>query len=97
MPRFLRAIGLEPLTEEGQVVHIHQHLDLYVDGDKVTVPASIGIGPQDAFISDLHTHDDSGIMHVGVAHAEGLRARPVLRRVGAAAQRHLHRQRLREG
>ena len=60
----LRAISLDPLTEEGQVVHIHQHLDVYVDGRKVTIPANVGIGPQDAFISDLHTHDDSGIMHV---------------------------------
>jgi hypothetical protein len=60
----LRALGLDPLTAEGQVVHIHQHLDLYVDGKKVTVPAQIGIAASGAFISDLHTHDDTGIMHV---------------------------------
>ncbi len=60
----LRAIGLEPLSEEGQVVHIHQHLDIYVDGKKVPVPANVGIGPRSAFISDLHTHDDSGVLHV---------------------------------
>jgi hypothetical protein len=60
----LRAIGLDPLTAEGQVVHIHQHLDVYANGTKVTVPANIGIGPQQAFISDLHTHDATGIMHV---------------------------------
>ena len=60
----LRAMGFDPLTAEGQVVHIHQHLDLYVDGKKVTVPAQIGIAATSAFISDLHTHDDSGIMHV---------------------------------
>jgi hypothetical protein len=60
----LRAIGLEQLSAEGQVVHIHQHLDIYANGKKVTVPATIGIGPRQAFISDLHTHDTSGIMHV---------------------------------
>jgi hypothetical protein len=60
----LRAIGLDPLRAEGQVVHIHQHLDIYANGKKVTVPANIGIGPRQAFISDLHTHDVSGIMHV---------------------------------
>lgn len=60
----LRALGLPPLTEEGQVVHIHQHLDLYVDGSRVTVPANIGIDADGGFISDLHTHDTSGIMHV---------------------------------
>lgn len=60
----LRAIGLEPLTEEGQALHIHQHLDLYVDGRRVTVPSQIGIDKGGAFISDLHTHDTDGVMHV---------------------------------
>lgn len=60
----LRAIGLEPLTEEGQVLHIHQHLDIFVDGKAVTVPGDLGIG--DGFISDLHTHASypAGIIHV---------------------------------
>jgi hypothetical protein len=60
----LRAIGLDPLTAEGQAVHIHQHLDLYADGKPVTVPAQIGIASSGGFISDLHTHDATGIMHV---------------------------------
>jgi hypothetical protein len=58
----LRAIGLPALNAEGEVVHIHQHLDLFVDGEKVVVPANVGIGP--AFISPLHTHDETGILHV---------------------------------
>ncbi len=60
----LRAIGLDPLRQEGQVVHIHQHLDLYAAGKRVTVPAQLGIDANGGFISDLHTHDTSGIMHV---------------------------------
>jgi hypothetical protein len=60
----LRAIGLDPLTAEGQVVHIHQHLDVFVDGDPVEVPANLGIDAQGAFIAALHTHDTTGIMHV---------------------------------
>lgn len=60
----LREIGLQPLREEGQVVHIHQHLDLYVEGEKVTVPAQIGIDADGGFISDLHTHETDGILHV---------------------------------
>jgi hypothetical protein len=63
----LRAIGLDPLTAEGQVVHIHQHLDLYADGKKITVPSQIGIASSGGFISDLHTHDSTGIMHVEAA------------------------------
>ena len=60
----LRAIGLEPLTEEGQVLHIHQHLDIYVAGKPVEVPGDLGIGQ--GFISDLHTHASypPGIIHV---------------------------------
>jgi hypothetical protein len=54
--------GLEGLAEEGTVLHIHQHIDLVVDGQKVEIPAEIGIGS--TFISPLHTHDVSGILHV---------------------------------
>jgi hypothetical protein len=60
----LRAIGVPPLSAmEGTAVHIHQHLDLYVDGRKVTVPAGIGIDPAVGF-APLHTHDPSGVLHV---------------------------------
>jgi hypothetical protein len=60
----LRKIGLDPLTAEGQAVHIHQHLDIFVEGKQVTVPNQIGIASSGGFISDLHTHDATGIMHV---------------------------------
>ena len=60
----LRAIGLDPLTEEGQVVHIHQHLDIFVEGKRVTVPANIGIDESGKFIAALHTHGTDGILHV---------------------------------
>ena len=60
----LRAIGLPPLTQEGQVLHIHQHLDLFADGRRVTVPANIGIDASGGFLAALHTHDTTGIIHV---------------------------------
>jgi hypothetical protein len=60
----LRKIGLPALTQEGQVLHIHQHLDLFVNGRRVTVPANIGIDASGAFLSPLHTHDTTGIIHV---------------------------------
>jgi hypothetical protein len=60
----LRAIGVPPLSPaEGTAVHIHQHLDLYVDGHKVPVPAGIGIDPAAGY-APLHTHDASGVIHV---------------------------------
>ena len=60
----LQAIGLPPLNPaEGTAVHIHQHLDLYVDGRRVPVPAGIGIDPAFGY-APLHTHDTSGVIHV---------------------------------
>jgi hypothetical protein len=60
----LQAIGLPALPEEGTVLHIHQHLDLFVNGRRVRVPAGIGIDAQLQFISPLHTHDTTGTLHV---------------------------------
>ena len=60
----LQAIGVPPLNPvEGTVIHIHQHLDIYVDGHQVTVPAGVGIDPAAGY-APLHTHDPSGIVHV---------------------------------
>ena len=56
--------GLPMLGEEGQVEHIHVHLDVLVDGRPVTVPANIGIDLTAQQISPLHTHDTSGVVHV---------------------------------
>ena len=63
LPQRIQLIGLEPLSAEGQVIHIHQHLDLYVNGKHVVLPAGVGIY-DDSFITELHTHDTSGIIHV---------------------------------
>jgi len=60
----LGAIGLQVLTGEGQAQHTHQHLDLFVDGGMVLVPANIGINVAERFLSPIHTHDMTGIIHV---------------------------------
>jgi hypothetical protein len=60
----LSAIGLPALRAEGQVLHTHQHLDLYVDGRPAAVPAGIGIDRTAGVLSPIHTHDSSGIIHV---------------------------------
>jgi hypothetical protein len=60
----LDAIGMPALPSEAFELHIHQHLDVFVKGDAVVVPASIGIDPAGHFISPLHTHDPSGVVHV---------------------------------
>jgi len=60
----LNAIKLPALYEEGNALHIHQHLDILVNGKPVTVAAGIGINQVARFISPLHTHDLSGVIHV---------------------------------
>jgi hypothetical protein len=49
---------------EGNAVHIHSHLDVFVDGKAVTVPAEIGIDEARNKISALHSHDPTGVIHV---------------------------------
>jgi hypothetical protein len=61
----LAAIGLPALTAEGTVLHTHEHVDIFVHGEQVPVPANAGI--HDAaplFLAPIHTHDDTGIVHV---------------------------------
>jgi hypothetical protein len=59
----LKAINLPLLGAEGTALHIHVHLDIYVDGKTVTVPADIGIPPSGG-ITPVHTHDATGIIHI---------------------------------
>ena len=60
----LEAIGLPVMTDQGVVLHFHAHLDVFVNGRPVTVPANIGINQAGGYLSSLHTHDDGGIIHV---------------------------------
>ncbi|MGW5350041.1 hypothetical protein ACWERV_05880 [Streptomyces sp. NPDC004031] len=60
----VKAAGLPMLGAEGQVLHIHSHLDVFIDGKAVTVPADIGIDLVKQQISPLHTHDTSGVVHI---------------------------------
>jgi hypothetical protein len=63
LPDRLDAVGVNDLTAEGEVLHIHQHLDIFVNGKRMPVPANIGIYDNE-FLTELHTHDPSGIMHL---------------------------------
>jgi hypothetical protein len=59
-----RNAGLPMLSSEGNVEHIHVHLDVLNDGQLVPVPANIGIDIARGAISPLHTHDDTGVVHI---------------------------------
>jgi hypothetical protein len=63
LPDRLSPLGLNALSAEALAFHIHQHLDIYVDGKKEPVPQFIGID-DGSFITEIHTHDTAGIIHV---------------------------------
>jgi len=60
----LRQIGIGFLGKEALAFHIHQHLDLFVNGQRVTVPAQIGFLSGSTGLAFLHTHDTTGVIHV---------------------------------
>lgn len=69
----VRAAGLSLTSHETLAVHYHAHLDVFVNGRPVPVPAGLGInaGPNGELpehgapgIAPLHTHDTSGIVHI---------------------------------
>lgn len=60
----VRAAGLPMMSSEGAVEHIHAHLDVLVDGRPVPVRANIGVDTRRGTMSALHSHDDTGLIHI---------------------------------
>lgn len=60
----LKMIGLPALSEEGSIMHIHQHLDVYINKEHLGIPADIGVNELARYIAPLHTHDATGIIHI---------------------------------
>jgi hypothetical protein len=60
----LDRLGLPVLTQEQLDYHIHAHLDIYVRGRHIAVPALVGIDVVDQFLTVLHTHDPTGVIHI---------------------------------
>jgi hypothetical protein len=44
--------------------HVHAVLRIYVEGKSVEVPSQVGIDQQESYLAPLHTHDNSGIIHM---------------------------------
>ena len=63
LPDRVGQVQLHTLSQQGSLLHIHQHLDVYVNGKHVTVPALIGI-EDNSFITEMHTHTPDGVLHV---------------------------------
>lgn len=60
----LVGMGLPVLKEEGTALHTHQHIDIFINGSHVDIPAGIGINEKAGFISPIHVHDEKNIIHV---------------------------------
>lgn len=56
------AADLPPFEDKGgEIPHQHVHLDVFVNGLPVVIPAGLGLKPP---FASLHTHTDSGIIHL---------------------------------
>ena len=60
----MSALGLTPTQEAASVNHYHVHIQLDVDGHEVPVPAQIGLDSATGTFSEVHTHDDTGVIHI---------------------------------
>ena len=91
-----KQIDVQILPQEGVTLHIHQHLDIFVNGKHVTVPPLIGIKKKgNGFeLAELHTHSTDGVIHLESERTQAFSARTVLRHLGAEPVEELHRQSL---
>jgi hypothetical protein len=59
-----KAAGLDVQPMEGTAKHFHAHLDVLVNGKPIEVPANLGVDPGQQAMSELHTHDTRGVLHI---------------------------------
>jgi len=52
------------LNQEAFATHTHTLVKVTVDGKAVTIPAGIGIDEEDGTIAAVHTHADTGVVHI---------------------------------
>ena len=60
----LLPLGLQTLPQEAVNTHYHAHLDIYANGKHITVPKWVGINPGAGYLTQLHTHDTRGVIHI---------------------------------
>ena len=66
--------GLKPAPKEYKVNHVHAHLDVFIDGKAVLVPAGVGINIKDPEV--IKRYNDLGFVMTGStpeAYAEKLK------------------------
>ncbi len=60
-PERATALGL---PKEGTTMHEHANVQIFVHGKQEPVPIDIGIDPAKGTIQSIHTHDDTGTVHL---------------------------------
>jgi hypothetical protein len=55
------ALGLPP---EGTTMHQHATVQIFVHGKEERIPTDVGINPSAGTIQSIHTHDDTGLVHL---------------------------------
>jgi len=59
------AIDRVPCQSNGQsAAHFHVHVTISIDGKRTAIPAHMGIAPDGSCSYWLHTHDESGVIHI---------------------------------
>ena len=58
---------------EQLAVHYHAHVDIIWKNQPVSIPANTGIPPGGNCLYWLHTHDDSGVIHIEAPQGDGNR------------------------
>lgn len=56
--------GVSCDTLEQTAAHYHAHLSVYINGQQVSIPSQIGIAPDGSCFYWLHTHSNSGVIHI---------------------------------
>ncbi len=60
------AAGLKPEVKENLTYHVHAHLDVFVDGVPITVPAGIGINIDDPRVQRFTDTPDGSFAYGGI-------------------------------
>jgi hypothetical protein len=60
----LETMGLPMSASMAANLHHHDLLQIYVNGRSVTLPSQVGINHAEGYLTSLHTHDASGVIHV---------------------------------
>jgi hypothetical protein len=65
MQEAISAMGLPASSATmAYATHFHVHITLYVDGRQTPIPSQVGIDPATQTLAAIHTHDDTGIIHM---------------------------------